>query len=82
MYGGSNRTQDAVFKRYVLHSMKTRNLSLCLLLGSISVTVKRMTTDIHFLYLDLLVRKPLFTDMTDLETKSKLCCSFAKQYMW
>ena len=57
MYGGSNRTQDAVFKRYVLHSMKTRTLSLCLLLGSISVTVKRMTTDIHFLYLDFLVRK-------------------------
>ena len=57
MYGGSIRTQDAVFKRYVPHSMKRRTLGLCLLLGSISVTVKRKTTDIYFLYLDLLVQK-------------------------
>ena len=49
IYAQSNRTQDAVFKRYALHSIKTRTLGMCLLLDSISVTIKRMTNDIYFL---------------------------------
>ena len=56
IYAQSNRMQDAVFKRYVLHSMKTRTLGTCLPLDSISVTIKRMTNNIYFLCWDLLVQ--------------------------
>ena len=55
IYAQSNRTQDAIFKRYALHSIRTRTLGRCLLLDSISVTIKRMTNDIYFLCWDLLV---------------------------
>ena len=81
IYAQSNRTQDAVFKRYALHSIKTRTLGTCLLLDSISVTIKRMTNDIYFLCWDLLVQNPLFTNLSDLETKSILLSSLAKQYV-
>ena len=53
IYAQSNRTQDPVVKRYVLHSIKTRTLAECLLLDSISGTIKRMTNDSYFLCLDL-----------------------------
>ena len=55
IHAQSNRTQDAAFKRYALHSIKTRTLGTCLLLDSISITSKRMTNDIYFLCWDLLV---------------------------
>ena len=81
IYAQSNRTQDAVFKRYALHSIKTRTLGTCLLLDSISVTIKRMTNDICFLCWDLLEHLRLFTNLSDLEAKSILFCSLAKQYV-
>ena len=89
MYTQSNRTQDAVFKRYVLHSIKTRTSAACLLLDSISVTIKRMTNDIYFLFLDLLVQKKFFLRSAWLRNKvniilfiGKTVCVLVSSVLW
>ena len=82
-------SKDAVFKRYALHSIKTRTLGTCLLLDSISLTIKRVTNDIYFLCWDLSVHNTFIHKSEWLRNKvniilfvGKTVCVMVPSVLW